>query len=542
MLQNYFFLNRLVIELEPALKDSVIEEIFSQDKSKLVIVTSKDSKVFYLEMSVIPGNSFISLRDNFSRAKKNTINIFNELIGQQINTIEIASDDRVLKFNCSRSELFYAIRGKFTNIFSFSKSGSKSGFKSIEDQSLPDIEQEFKQLDFIRGWNSIKINLFDSEVSIAEIRKKYPFIGSEIVKEVKARVKEENPDELLKIFCQILNEIKSTSPCVFINEIEQKVEIAFENFKSFPYEGKRIFKNVIDAINFTLSKKYFLSEKYFKLKLIRNYLDRELKKTSSKINNLQVLIERGSNEESYKKCGNLILANLNSIKSRMTSIVVEDIIDGEGKIEIELNPRLSAQKNADYYFDKSRSERISFAKNSALLQRAKKDFENLITIEKSLENKLTIKELDEIMDKLKIKVNTESSGKEDLSSKFKQYIIDDKYKVYVGKDSKNNDLLTTKFAKQNDYWFHARGVSGSHLVLEVENTKEAIPKPVLKKAASLAAFHSKAKTAGVVPVAYTFKKYVVKKKGDPMGTVHLLREDVLLVKPEIPNGCEFVID
>ncbi|MBT8378807.1 MAG: DUF814 domain-containing protein, partial [Ignavibacteria bacterium] len=103
-----------------------------------------------------------------------------------------------------------------------------------------------------------------------------------------------------------------------------------------------------------------------------------------------------------------------------------------------------------------------------------------------------------------------------------------------------NDLLTTKFAKQNDLWFHARSVSGSHVVLRVENTKEAVPKNILKKTASLAAYHSKAKTAGTVPVAYTFKKYVVKKKGDPVGTVHLLREDVLLVKPEIPKDCEYV--
>jgi len=144
------------------------------------------------------------------------------------------------------------------------------------------------------------------------------------------------------------------------------------------------------------------------------------------------------------------------------------------------------------------------------------------------------------MKKLKIKQTDESETKEDLGSKFKQYLIESKYKVYVGKDSKNNDLLTTRFAKQNDYWFHARGASGSHVIIKVENTKEAIPKNVLKKAAALAAYHSKAKTAGVVPVAFTFKKYVVKKKGDPVGTVHLLREDVLLVKPEIPIGCEYI--
>ena len=133
-------------------------------------------------------------------------------------------------------------------------------------------------------------------------------------------------------------------------------------------------------------------------------------------------------------------------------------------------------------------------------------------------------------------------NEDDLKIKFKHYKIDNKYHVYVGKDSKNNDLLTTRFAKQNDYWFHARSVSGSHVVLRVQNTKEPIPKSVLKKTAALAAFHSKAKTAGVVPVSFTLKKYVVKRKNMPAGTVHLLREDSLLVKPEIPKGCEFVAD
>ena len=87
--------------------------------------------------------------------------------------------------------------------------------------------------------------------------------------------------------------------------------------------------------------------------------------------------------------------------------------------------------------------------------------------------------------------------------------------------------------------FNILGISASPRA-RFDNTKEAIPKNILKKTAALAAYHSKAKTAGTVPVAYTLKKYVVKKKGDPVGTVHLLREDVLLVKPEIPKGCEYV--
>jgi predicted ribosome quality control (RQC) complex YloA/Tae2 family protein len=275
------------------------------------------------------------------------------------------------------------------------------------------------------------------------------------------------------------------------------------------------------------------------LKLIRNHLDRELNKVSTKIQSLQGVIERGSKVNEYNKIGKLLLANLYELKVGINTISVDDIFSDGHKIEIKLNPKLSPQKNVDYYFDKSKSERTAFAKTQELFKKANKEFQFLRNTLESLNDINSIKELDELMKKLKIKQPEESDAKEDLGSKFKQYLIENKYKVYVGKDSKNNDLLTTRFAKQNDYWFHARGASGSHVVLRVENTKEPVPKNILKKVAALAANHSKAKTAGVVPVAFTFKKYVVKKKGDPTGTVRLLREDVLLVRPEIPNGCEY---
>jgi predicted ribosome quality control (RQC) complex YloA/Tae2 family protein len=147
-----------------------------------------------------------------------------------------------------------------------------------------------------------------------------------------------------------------------------------------------------------------------------------------------------------------------------------------------------------------------------------------------------------IMKDLKLKPEENNTINDDIKNKFKRYLIDGKYQVYVGRDSQNNDLLTLKFAKQNDYWFHARSVSGSHVVLKNDNTKDNMPKNVLKKAASLAAYHSKAKTAGISPVSYTLKKYVVKKKGMEPGKVALLKEDVLLVRPEIPEGCEYITE
>jgi len=540
MFQNYFFINRFLLEIIPILEDSKIEDIFSQEKSKLVIVTSKNTEIFYLEICVIPGNSYIKLRNNYSRAKKNTVNFFEDLIGEKISSFEIADSDRVIKIDCSKSKIFFTIRGKFTNVIHLDKDDRAHSFKSITEQDLLNIKTELSEKKYLFGWNSLVIQSENSENLIEEIRNDYPFLGNEIVKEVKARINKYDRAAVISAFTEVLNEIKKSKSCVFINEPEQEAHIGFEKFKSFAFTEKKIFENINVALNFVLSKRSYLVYKYSKLKLIKNHLERDIKKVSSKIQNLQALIERGSKEQDYNKYGNLLLANLGSIKSRMSSIIVEDIISGGGKIKIDLNPALSPQKNVDYYFDKSRSDKISFAKNINLFDKSKKDFDQLRQLYKSLNEIESSRELDEIMKKLKIKPIDESEAKEDLASKFKQYVIDNKYKVFVGKDSKNNDILTTRFAKQNDYWFHARGASGSHVVLRVENSKEPIPKNVLKKAAAIAAFHSKAKTAGVVPVAFTFRKYVVKKKGDPTGTVHLLREDVLLVRPEIPNGCEFV--
>jgi predicted ribosome quality control (RQC) complex YloA/Tae2 family protein len=542
MLQNYFFLNRFLIEVQELLADSKIFEIFSQEKSKLVIVVSKNGEEYYLELCVIPGNSYLNLRKNYSRAKKNTVNFFEAALGEKIDSILIANDDRIIKLKCTHSEIYFTIRGKFTNVFFFDTDNQAHAFKSVDAHTLENIKKEFGEKVFLRGWNQIDLSYEITESHLEDIRRKYPILGSETIKEVKARINHSDDDNNQILLADVLNEIRYTRPCVFIDEAEEEIHIGFENFKSFPFNEKKVFGYLIDAVNFLLSKKYYLKDKYSKEKIVKNHLERELKKVSSKIQNLQGLIERGTKEAEYNKFGQLLLANLGSIKSRMSSIIVEDIISGGEKIKIDLNPSLSPQKNVDYYFDKSRSEKIAFAKNLQLFNNAKKDFERLRHIEDSLNETESTKELDELMKSLKIKQPQESEAKEDLGSKFKQYLIEDKYKVFVGKDSKSNDLLTTRFAKQNDYWFHTRGSSGSHVVLRVESTKEAIPKNILKKAAAIAAYHSKSKTAGVVPVAYTFKKYVVKKKGDPTGTVRLLREDVLLVKPEIPAGCEYVTD
>lgn len=122
-------------------------------------------------------------------------------------------------------------------------------------------------------------------------------------------------------------------------------------------------------------------------------------------------------------------------------------------------------------------------------------------------------------------------------NRFRKFTLDGGFEVWVGKDSSANDLLTFKFTNQNDLWFHVRGTSGSHTVLKKpEGFTGTIPKEIIKAAAGICAYFSKAKNAKNVSVAYTDAKNVQKFRGAKSGSVVIKGEKVVKVNPQIPLG------
>ena len=111
-----------------------------------------------------------------------------------------------------------------------------------------------------------------------------------------------------------------------------------------------------------------------------------------------------------------------------------------------------------------------------------------------------------------------------------EYTLEDQWKILVGRTEKDNDTLSLKVAKANDWWFHVRGMPGSHKVLKGPAGEEP-GRDILKKAASIAAYYSKARTGGVVAVSCTRARYVTKSRGAKPGTVQICKESVLKVCP-----------
>ena len=129
---------------------------------------------------------------------------------------------------------------------------------------------------------------------------------------------------------------------------------------------------------------------------------------------------------------------------------------------------------------------------------------------------------------------TTSSRNPDDHARLLHYTLPGGWTVLVGRTDADNDRLSLHIAKPNDWWFHIRGMPGSHVVLLARPGADP-DRATLKRAAAIAAYHSKARTAGLVAVSCTRARYVTKPRDAPAGTVNIRKETVLKVRPEAPQ-------
>jgi predicted ribosome quality control (RQC) complex YloA/Tae2 family protein len=403
------------------------------------------------------------------------------------------------------------------------------------------IVDEILQLKFTDAFLSTTINFDKSHEDSQLHSKKYPYLGKEILSLLDKRSKNSHEISKQSLMNQILHDIKSNNPFLYKDRLSGKLNLSF-----FPEDTESTLELVsFEKINDAL--KYFISQKQKDYKLIEaekspaENLEKKLVHLEKKQQHLSNRVLAGCKDQEYQRIGNLLLLNLWKIKTGDKKIQLEDIYQSNQPIVIELNPKYNPKENADSYFKKAKSERKDYEESKRLLNEVKKDIDKL----KQKLSEFNLTDVGQFSSDSTSSFGTKkrlAQTNQNSKNKFRHFILHEKYLIFVGKNSKNNDELTTSFAKQNDYWLHARSVSGSHVVLRWDKSLGEIQKSILEKAASIAAFYSKAKTSGLVPVSYTEKKYVIKRKGMEPGKVALLKEKVLIVKPEIPKECKIITD
>jgi predicted ribosome quality control (RQC) complex YloA/Tae2 family protein len=316
---------------------------------------------------------------------------------------------------------------------------------------------------------------------------------------------------------------KMADPLISIMETTKGIGLSI-----FPIHGEALFQShdAVEALNQFYSLHYSVGEFRREKSVLIELLSKQRVKA---IHYLDTLTKQQHIRESnlaYEEIGNILMAFLHLIPAGAKSVELEDFYHG-GTINIKLNALLSGPENAENYYRKAKNYVKEIAHRQENVDRKQAEIDLLgaqLTAIHAAENR---KELKPYLPLLRTNA---AAVVETADLPFKQFETDG-WVIWVGKNAKNNDLLTLKYAKKFDIWLHARDVSGSHVVIRNPNQR-TVPKHVVEKAAELAAHFSKRATESLCPVIVTAKKFVRKTKDLLPGQVIVDREEeVVLVKP-----------
>ncbi len=550
MLNNYYTLRYIAGLLDAALRGQRIAEAFSQERDEMVL--RFENRDEHLVISCRPENSTLYLHPNFSRKKRNSTDVLRDLPGRLIESVSIVPLDRQILFRL------------YGEILEAQLYGSKSNVLLIDANNT--IRDTFRNAKVLAGTtasprrnetDSLDLLLFSQTLEtyralpvFQTVKKSFPHLGPRLAAEVLFRSNlhpdtisgQLKPQEIIQIkncLLSLLVELDSPKPTVYFDEVKTAPSL----FSLIPLShlGNRTEQRIDDvheAIRFFLSRSRARSGFAENHALLVNRISDKLEKFRRTAAAIDKDLQQHHRAEEYERYGVLLLAQVHQIKKGDKSLTVRE---EHADVSIPLSPKLTPMQNAQSYFDKAKSARVALRQSQTRVEELKPQIllgEQLLS---QLTGVDTTEELKNFMSSNKDLLEQFGAGKKQEEREqipFRIFTVDGGFEVWAGKSSQNNDLLTSKYAKPDDLWFHARGSSGSHVILRTHTGKGEPGKKAKEQAAGIAAYYSKMKNAKMVPVAMTEKKYVRKPKGAPAGTVTLEREKVIFAEPLLPGNQE----
>ena len=270
-------------------------------------------------------------------------------------------------------------------------------------------------------------------------------------------------------------------------------------------------------------------------KIVTTALERSIKKYQLQ----ERQMKDTEKKEKYRIYGELINTYGYDVKPGDKHLEAINYYNNE-TVRIPLDPDLTPLENAQKHFEKyNKFKRTADALDIHLVD-TKNEIEHLETIKTSLDLALTESDLAQIKEELiqygYMKRKNIGGKKDKIISQPLHYISSDGYHMYVGKNNLQNEELTFKLATGDDWWFHAKEIPGSHVI--VKTNGDELPDKTFEEAASLAAYYSKARKSPKVEVDYTLKRNIKKPNGGVLGLVIYHQNYSILVEPSTQNVKE----
>ncbi len=250
-------------------------------------------------------------------------------------------------------------------------------------------------------------------------------------------------------------------------------------------------------------------------RIVQTALERNVKKYDLQLQQIKDTEKR----DKYRVYGELINTYGYNVPEGSKSMEALNYYTNE-MITIPLDPNQPPAENAKRYFDKYGKLKRTFEALSTLTKEVKAEIEHLESISTALDIALLEEDLVQIREELAASgyIHKRGGKKEKVTSKPFHYMSSDGFHMYVGKNNYQNDELTFKFASGGDWWFHAKGMPGSHVIVKCEGA-DTLPDRTFEEAAKLAAYYSKGRGQEKVEIDYIQKKHVKKPNGAKPGFV-----------------------
>lgn len=492
----------------------VWEGYFSNEEDSLRIVFSVRSGEIAL------------FQDQYRAPKKsNTMNFFESVSGALVNEITLAETDRFITLALNNdSKLLFTLFGNSPNVFLIKEGIIADSFKDPsknigEPEPLPRSkasERKDPVNNDPRTWMLYADPRFPRHL-IQPVIDHYD-LASKTHNEIVSVTEKLSDSMLHEPQFRVLD---SGNLCLIPDQL-------------LTLSNDKVFNEINSAIRYTFYHTSGRRRLAARLSTIKPALEKLQKKTMATLNQLQDADKGLARADDYEQWGHLLMSQAHiQVEHDAECVIVNDFYNENEEVSIPVDSQLSMAENAQKYYEKAGKSRKSVEEAKKRLKEVENKVSLLIDLLEGISEVDRVFEL-EAWEKENVETLTElgiiGDGKQKEPLPFRRFEIES-FEIWLGKNAKSNDKLVARSHKE-DVWMHARGVGGSHLVIRMNNNGEYPPKHVLLKAASVAAWNSKARGSALVPVIITKRKYITKPKGAPAGAVRVQKERVEMVEPK----------
>ncbi len=319
--------------------------------------------------------------------------------------------------------------------------------------------------------------------------------------------------------------LENIAPSIFDNE---------ENFSLFSLLPQKNFKEYL-SVN-ELLENYFgnfvLKDKISKAKSsVLQILKKEIKKLQKSLQTHQKTAKESQKAQKYKLWADILTTNMHSINLHQKAVILQNYYENNAPITIELDDEISLKDNIKRYYKLYNKFKNAGEIAKQFLEKTSLELEYLEGVKNYTEQAENLKVLEEIKQELKdkglIKTSTTEKPQKNIAEPDFEEI--DGYKIFIGKNNKQNDFIITKLSAPNDLWLHAYNIPGSHILIKMPKEIEMPPDNVLLRAAKLAVYYSQARNSVKVDVTCARRKFLKKPPGANLGYVTFSNETNIIV-------------